>query len=122
MRPLVDAHFGETELPSAIRCGVRLRPDVWAWLVRCVWWCGWSSGVEGVEAARGRAARAAGILAAQAGTRGPIVLVGHGFMNVLIAAQLRRAGWSGPRFPPRCYWGFSVYERVAPNNTYDLRS
>jgi hypothetical protein len=34
-------------------------------------------------------------------------------MNILIAAQLRRAGWSGPLLPPQRHWGFAVYERVA---------
>src|SRR6267143_683880 len=44
--PLVDAHFQEPDLPCAIRSGVRLSPDVWAWLARAAWFCGWSAGVE----------------------------------------------------------------------------
>ncbi|HEV8510171.1 MAG TPA: histidine phosphatase family protein [Gemmatimonadales bacterium] len=111
--PLIDACFREAELPSAVGSGLRLRADIWAGLARTAWFCGWSPGVESFKAARGRAARAAGILAAQAGARGPIALVGHGLMNILIAAQLRRAGWSGPLLPPQRHWGFAVYERVA---------
>jgi broad specificity phosphatase PhoE len=108
--PLVDACFREAELPSAIHSRLRLRPDTWAWLARVAWFLGWSAGVESFAAARGRAARAAETLVAQATARGTVVLVGHGLMNVLIAAQLRHAGWHGPLWPSRRHWAFSAYE------------
>lgn len=107
--PLIDACFREAELPSAIRSGLRLRPDVWAWLARSAWFCGWSAGVESFRAARERATRAAAILTVEATERGGVVLVGHGLMNMLIARQLRTAGWRGPRFPSSQYWAFGLY-------------
>lgn len=109
MEPLIDACFREAELPSAIRSGLRLRPDVWAWLARSAWLCGWSPGVESLRTARARAARAAAILTTEATERGAVVLVGHGLMNVLIATQLRTSGWRGPRFPSSRYWAFGTY-------------
>jgi broad specificity phosphatase PhoE len=107
--PLIDACFREAELPSAIRSSLRLRPEVWAWLARSAWFCGWSAGVESFRAARQRAERAAAILVGQAEERGAVVLVGHGLMNVLIAKQLRAAGWRGPRLPPSQHWAFGIY-------------
>lgn len=97
-QPLVDACFREGELPSAFRSALRLGPEVWAWLARSAWFCGWSGGVESFREARARAAQAAALLTAEA-RRGLVVLVGHGLMNILIARQLRRTGWRGPRFP-----------------------
>ncbi len=110
--PLVDAHFQEPDLPCAIRSSVRLSPDVWAWLARTAWFCGWSAGVEPYKAARARASKAAAVLSARA-EAGIVVVVGHGLMNVFIARQLRRSGWRGPRLPLQRHWAFDVYERTA---------
>jgi len=108
---LVDPCFREAELPSAIRSGLRLRPEMWALLARTAWFCGWSAGVESFKAARERAAKAASVLAGRAEESGAVVLVGHGLMNILIARRLRATGWRGPRFPSPQYWTFGSYER-----------
>ena len=115
--PLIDPCFREAELPSAIRSGLRLRPEMWAWLARSAWFCGWSAGVESFEAARARASRAASVLTGHAEEFGAVVLVGHGLMNILIARRLRAAGWRGPRFPSPQYWTFGVYERSNDGRT-----
>ena len=111
--PLIDPCFREAELPCAIRSGLRLRPDMWAWLARSAWFCGWSVGVESFSAARERASKAATVLTGHAEARGAVVLVGHGLMNILIARQLRAAGWHGPRFPSPQHWTFGVYKQAA---------
>ena len=108
--PLVDARFREAELPAAFRSSLRLRPEVWAWLARAAWFCGWSAGVESCRRARQRAASAAQLLVEHA-ERGAVVLVGHGLMNVLIARQLRAEGWQGPRLPSPDHWTFGIYKR-----------
>jgi broad specificity phosphatase PhoE len=111
--PLIDPCFREAELPTAIRSGVRLRPEMWALLARTAWFCGWSAGVESFKTVRERAAKAASVLTGHAEESGAVVLVGHGLMNILIARRLRAAGWRGPRFPSPQYWTFGVYERAA---------
>jgi len=108
--PLIDARFREAELPSAIHSRVRLPAKVWAGLARAAWFAGWADGVESFRYARARAADAATILTEHAETHGGVVLVGHGLMNVLIARQLRAAGWRGPRVPSQRHWGFAIYE------------
>ena len=107
--PLIDARFREAELPSAIRSGVRLPPKAWGGVARARWLWGWSDGVESFQAARARAAAAASMLIGNADARGPVVLVGHGLMNILIAGRLRAAGWRGPWLPPQRHWGFATY-------------
>jgi len=110
--PLVDPSFREAELPSAFRSNLRLRPEMWSWLARSAWFCGWSAGVESFSAARARAAGAAALLTRHAEAGGAVVLVGHGLMNILIARHLRASGWRGPRFPSSAHWMFGVYERA----------
>ena len=107
--PLIDARFREAELPAAIRSGVRLPAKMWAGLARAAWFAGWADGVETFRDARARAASAATVLTEHAEARGAVVLVGHGLMNILIAAQLRAAGWRGPRLPSQRHWGFAIY-------------
>ena len=108
---LADADFREAELPCGFRSGVRLPPPLWGLAARSAWCCGWSGGVESFAAARQRAAKAAALLRARAVRDGLAVLVGHGFMNILIAQHLRAAGWRGPRLPSQRHWGFGVYSR-----------
>ncbi len=109
--PIVDPEFREAELPSAFRSSLRLPPELWGWVARSAWFCGWSLGADTFAAARERAAKAAALLRARAAKDGVVALVGHGMMNILIAGHLRAAGWRGPRLPSRKHWGFGVYER-----------
>jgi hypothetical protein len=52
-------------------------------------------------------------LAARAQAVGTILLLGHGFMNLLIAGALRRREWKGPQIPSWRHWGYAVYDRDA---------
>ena len=40
-----------------------------------------------------------------------IIVVGHGFMNRLIAKELRDKGWKGPSSPGKKYWQFGQYNK-----------
>jgi broad specificity phosphatase PhoE len=42
---------------------------------------------------------------------GSVVLVAHGGINRLIAKELRRRGWRGPRMPQSQHWGCTTYCR-----------
>jgi broad specificity phosphatase PhoE len=108
---VTDARVREAELPSAFPSNVRLVPDVWAALARSAWFCGWSNGRESFTAARHRAREAARMLIARADAAGPVAVVGHGMMNILIARELRASGWHGPRIPSPWHWSFGVFRR-----------
>ena len=114
---LIDDQFREPALPCAITSRLRLRPAVCTTLARTAWLCGWSAGVESFKAARTRAAEAAQILIARAEAAGSVALLGHGFMNILIAGRLRALGWKGPRFPPPRHWAFGVYVHKGKEET-----
>jgi broad specificity phosphatase PhoE len=86
---------------------------LWAGVARARWFCGWAPGVESFGHARERAQRAARMLQLRAEQEEEdVVVIGHGLMNALIAAQLWALGWHGPSFPSRSHWGFGTYSRA----------
>lgn len=108
--PTVEADIREAPLPSAFRSSLRLPPAVWAVVARSAWLGGWCAGVESLAAVRRRAAQMAQRLHALATEHSDLLVMGHGLMNVLIAAALRECGWRGPRLPSRAHWQFGRYE------------
>jgi broad specificity phosphatase PhoE len=104
----IEDDVQEAALPSAFGSDVHLPPNFWAAIARTRWFFGWCPGVESVAAARQRAARAARTLEDLA-PHGDIVVIGHGLMNALIAAQLGGLGRGGPAFPWRRHWAFGTY-------------
>ncbi|MEM8809272.1 MAG: hypothetical protein AAGF01_24895 [Cyanobacteria bacterium P01_G01_bin.38] len=50
----------------------------------------------------------------QASRVGSVALVGHSITHRLIAQELRRLGWQGPRVPYSIYWGCSLYTCSEP--------
>ena|SRR6266536_537873 len=110
---VTDAIFREAPLPTTLRGPVRLRPAHWSLVSRILWYLGWSGGGESLAAARERAGLAASRLAELARANGSVILIAHGVMNALIARQLRRCGWSGPRIPGSRHWASTRYSRAA---------
>ena len=110
--PFVDPMFREVFTPDPPRVGIKLPPRLWTLQSRARWFSGVSPGVEGVQQARERAARAAETLdqLARAGEQAGLLLIAHGQMNGLIARKLRRLGWSGPWLRPRRYWAYARFE------------
>lgn len=105
---LVADMFVEAELPFTLWRHPRLPPPVWAALFRLLWLVGYSRGAESIRAAKDRAKVAARRLATAA-RHGPVLLVGHGVMNRLIAKELRLLGWIGYARHGDKYWGTNVY-------------
>jgi broad specificity phosphatase PhoE len=105
---VVDAVFCEAQLPFVVWRFPRLSPVVWAALFRLFWFFGYSRGSESIQVAKARARIAARKLIALAG-QGPVLLVGHGVMNRLIAKELIALGWAGRAKHRNNYWSTSVY-------------
>ncbi|MGZ4956317.1 MAG: histidine phosphatase family protein [Methylobacter sp.] len=105
---VVDAVFCEAQLPFALWRFPRLSPFVWAAFFRLFWFFGYSRGSESVQATKTRAKTAVRKLIALA-EQGPVLLVGHGIMNRLIAKELIALGWAGPSKHRSKYWSAGVY-------------
>ncbi|ELY6247254.1 histidine phosphatase family protein [Cronobacter universalis] len=109
----IDALYREAELPVHHVGRLRLSPLAWSGIFRVLWLCGLSGHAETLRTAKQRAAKAAENLATLAGnTESPVLLMGHGMMNRLIARTLIRHGWREIRKPDKGYWGAGVYCRA----------
>jgi broad specificity phosphatase PhoE len=106
---LPDALYSEAGLPHNLWTFPKLPPALWALAFRLAWFRGFSAHAESYAEAKVRADLAAEQLIALAQARGPVLLVGHGIVNVLIARRLLALGWCGPRRPATRHWGCSVY-------------
>lgn len=108
---LVDAVFCEAQLPFAHWKRPRLSPFTWAFILRILWLCGYSGDVESANTARMRASKAAELLQSLT-SEGTVLLLGHGFMNQMIAKQLVKEGWVHQKRNGSQYWSAAVYRHV----------
>jgi len=107
---LIDDVFKEADLPIFHIPGLRLAPTFWAAIFRVLWLCGLSPRVEPMATAKQRAFQAADILVTCAKTsNGPVLLMGHGVMNRLIARVLVSLGWKERRRQGKGYWSAGIY-------------
>jgi broad specificity phosphatase PhoE len=108
----VDPLFRETDSWMVVPLPLRLSALQWAFVSRLLWFAGWARGCESLAAAKHRAHQAAQRLIARSHC-GSVVLVAHGGINKLIAKELLKLGWTGPRSPDFRHWGHSTYYPVA---------
>ncbi|WP_449554404.1 histidine phosphatase family protein [Lelliottia amnigena] len=108
---VIDDVFREAGLPILHLPGFRLSPVVWAAFFRVMWLCGISRDVEPLGTAKQRAVQAAGILVTVAkASNGPVLLMGHGVMNRLIARELISLGMKEYRRQGKKYWDAGIYK------------
>jgi broad specificity phosphatase PhoE len=107
----VDAIFCEAQLPFGHWKRPRLSPFTWAFILRILWLCGYSGDVEPANTARMRARKAAELLQSLS-SEGSVLLLGHGFMNKMIAKQLVKDGWVRHQRNGSQYWSAAVYRYV----------
>jgi broad specificity phosphatase PhoE len=88
----------------------KLKLFTWFILFRTLWYLGYSNNSESISSARKRAALGVTKLKMFAKKYDTVLLVGHGFINRLIAKELLSSGWKGPKTPGNNYWEYGVYE------------
>lgn len=106
---VTDKVFCEAQLPYPLWRFPRLPTFVWAAFFRLCWFFGYSQGAESILAAKDRARVAAEKLIMLA-ANGPVLLVGHGIMNRLIAKELVVLGWVSSAKHESKYWSTNVYQ------------
>ncbi|EPK7283783.1 histidine phosphatase family protein [Citrobacter farmeri] len=107
---LIDEVFREADLPVFRIPAFRLSPIFWASVFRIMWFCGISRNVEPLGIAKQRAVQAADILVTSVKeANGPVLLMGHGVMNRLIAKELVSMGWKEYRRLGNGYWSAGIY-------------
>jgi len=108
-----ESLFRELGLRGLPASPFRLDPQLRAALARFGWSFGWSHPTESALGLHRRANAASKRLSTLAATHGSVLLLGHGYFNVLIAWRLLAAGWRGPVWPTGRYWSVAVYRKGA---------
>ncbi len=109
--PMIDPQFREIEFPVDFPQHFRFSALTWSLIALVLWRLGYSSRSESFRRTRQRVCSAADLLEGKSQTVGSVVLVAHGGINRLIAEELRRRGWRGPRLPQSQHWGCTTYCR-----------
>lgn len=111
VKPISDHLFRETELPflTMKTFDIKLRPSIWAIIMRILWFCGYSNDCESLSNAKLRAKKASQKLIDYAEKNKSIVLVGHVFFNMLIAKELKKKGWKGKQITGSKHWNCTTY-------------
>jgi broad specificity phosphatase PhoE len=108
-----DAVLVEAPLPPPNwPAWVRLSPRLWGFFARFWWWFfNHHEGGETRRQAEQRAAQAAAKLQALALEGRNVVVLAHGFFNLLIGRELRRRGWRMTLREGYKYWSTRRFER-----------
>jgi broad specificity phosphatase PhoE len=89
-----DPMFVEAPLPPpAWPEFIRLSPKLWGAIARAYWWFGRHDGQESRPEAEARARAAAKRLSAEADRGLNVVLLAHGYFNLMVGVELKRLGW-----------------------------
>ncbi len=105
----IDPLFAESIPPHFQSHLLRLRPKTWLILSRMLWMGGFSLHGESLSSTRQRAVKATEILVGEAKKRDTI-LFGHGLFNIMIARELLKKGFKGPKVPARDFWDYGIYK------------
>lgn len=109
-----DSLFNESDIPLFNRYfiifnKIKLPVLMWVIILRLLWLFGFKQNGESIIEAKKRAEIAANKLIGLAYEHKKVVLIGHGLFNRLIANQLRRKDWQGPKSPGKKFWQSGVY-------------
>lgn len=105
---LIEAPLPPPNWPS----WVRMSPRLWGFFSRFFWWFfNHHHGEENRAQAEARADEAAGKLIALAAQGQDVVVLAHGFFNVLIGRALAKRGWRMTLREGYKYWSTRRFER-----------
>ena len=109
LEALIEAPLPPPHLPSFIK----LTPNSYAWgfLARVCWWyLNFHGTVEGREVAKVRARKVAEFLFDKAREGGDVLVLAHGFFNLMVSIELKKMGYIKTLEEGFKYWGCRRYE------------
>jgi broad specificity phosphatase PhoE len=107
-----DPMFVEAPLPPPPLPGfLKLGPKAWGVIARFTWWFGYHGGQETRAEAQGRARAASERLVAAALNGADVLLLAHGFFNLMVGLELKRLGWRRMQDRGFHYWATRRFER-----------
>jgi len=108
---LIDEDLVEAALPSPQLGPLKFRPKTWGTLARCIWFVGWSDGMESHKEARMRANRMALRLADHAQGGKTVLVTAHGWYNRMLKGSLKKQGWKCISQNGDLHWSHRVFIR-----------
>lgn len=111
---LTNACFRESAHPFYQWQKPKLKFFTWCFIFRVMWFFGFAKNGESIHISRKRAVIAADKLQQAANQQQCVLLLGHGFINRLIATRLKKLGWRKTSSTGRDYWSYIVLEKAAP--------
>jgi broad specificity phosphatase PhoE len=107
-----DPMFVEAPLPPPPLPGfLKLGPKAWGVIARFTWWFGYHGGQETRAEAQRRARAASERLVAAALNGADVLLLAHGFFNLMVGLELKRLGWRRMQDRGFNYWATRRFER-----------
>jgi len=107
-----DPMFVEAPLPPPPLPGfLKLGPKAWGVIARFTWWFGYDGGEETRPEAQARARAASERLVAAALGGADVLLIAHGFFNLMVGLELKRLGWRRMEDRGFKYWATRRFER-----------
>jgi broad specificity phosphatase PhoE len=107
-----DPMFVEAPLPPPpLPAFMTFNPQSWGVIARLVWWLGYHGGQETRAEAQGRARAASERLSAAAQNGADVLLLAHGFFNLMVGLELKRLGWRRMQDRGFKYWATRRFER-----------
>jgi broad specificity phosphatase PhoE len=104
----VEAPLPPPPLPSFLKLG----PKAWGVIARFTWWFGYDGGQETRAEAQARARAASERLVAAALGGADVLLLAHGFFNLMVGLELKRQGWRRMEDRGFKYWATRRFERA----------
>jgi broad specificity phosphatase PhoE len=104
----VEAPLPPPPLPSFLKLG----PKAWGVIARFTWWFGYDGGQETRAEAQARALAASERLVAAALGGADVLLLAHGFFNLMVGLELKRQGWRRMEDRGFKYWATRRFERA----------
>lgn len=89
----------------------KLSSTTWSIYFRMFWILGYSASAELLWAAKIRAHHCATLLVNLAEVHESVLLIGHGYLNSLIAQNLKDLGWQRSGRYPRKYWEYCTFSK-----------
>jgi broad specificity phosphatase PhoE len=114
VKTISSSLYREIELPVTSKniSGIKLSSDIWAVLLRILWFSGYSTNCESYNSAKKRAEAATNNIIEHTSKHKKVVLVGHGFFNRLIAKELQNKGWKRKTKITSKHWGASTFTNI----------
>jgi broad specificity phosphatase PhoE len=99
--------------PPALPAWIRLSPRQWGVIARCWWYVNHRHGEETQAEAKTRADLVATALIGRAETGDDVLVLAHGFFNLMVGRSLRRRGWRCTDDGGYQYWAARRFEKRA---------